>query len=83
MTTRPTTCTVCGGSLEQKTITHQQPWGEELYEFENVPAMVCRQCGEVWLEAEIGQLMERIIQEQPKPSRYHQVPVFSLAEFRT
>ena len=37
----------CGGTLERKTITHQQPWGNELYEFENVPALVCRQCGEV------------------------------------
>jgi YgiT-type zinc finger domain-containing protein len=81
MTMNPTNCAQCGGSLERKTITHQQPWGDELYEFENVPALVCRQCGEVWLEAEVGQLIDRIIQQHPEPKRYHQVPVFSLAEF--
>jgi YgiT-type zinc finger domain-containing protein len=75
------TCSLCGGTLEHKTITHQQPWGADLYEFENVPALVCRQCGEVWLDAEVGQLIDRIIQTHPDPKKYHQVPVFSLAEF--
>ena len=59
------TCARCGGSLERKTIIHQQPWGDELYEFENVPAQVCSQCGEVWLEAEVGQLIDKIIQQHP------------------
>jgi YgiT-type zinc finger domain-containing protein len=81
MTMNQNVCARCGGSLERKTITHQQPWGDELYEFESVPALVCSQCGEVWLAAEVGQLIERIIQEHPTPKRYHQVPVFSLAEF--
>jgi YgiT-type zinc finger domain-containing protein len=55
--------------------------GGELYEFESVPALVCSQCGEVWLEAEVGQLIDKIIRQHPQPKRYHQVPVFSLAEF--
>ncbi len=62
-------------------ITHQKSWGGDLYEFENVPAMVCKQCDEVWLDAEVAQLMERIIEQPPKPTRFHQVPVFSLTEF--
>jgi len=77
----PTNCSQCGGAFVAKTITHQQPWGEEIYEFENVPALVCAQCGEVWLSAEVAQLMESIIKRHPEPKRYHQVPVFSLAEF--
>jgi YgiT-type zinc finger domain-containing protein len=48
------TCWRCAGTLERKTITHQQPWGTELYEFENVPAWVCGRCSEVWLERRIG-----------------------------
>jgi YgiT-type zinc finger domain-containing protein len=47
----------------------------------HVPALVCLQCGEVWLEAEIGQLIDKVIQQHPQPKKYHQVPVFSLAEF--
>jgi YgiT-type zinc finger domain-containing protein len=78
---QPTTCPQCGGSFKAKIITHQQPWGEELYEFENVPALVCAQCGEVWLGADTAQLIESVIKRHPQPKRYHQVPVFSLAEF--
>jgi YgiT-type zinc finger domain-containing protein len=77
----PNNCVLCGGSLKPQTITYQKPWGDELYEFENVPALVCQECGEVWLDAEVSQLMERIIQLHPQPKRYHQVPVFSLTEF--
>ncbi len=77
----PNVCEHCGGTVEHKTITHTQPWGSELYEFENVPALVCRQCGEVYLAAEVSQLIDSIIHEHPQPKRYHQVPVFSLPEF--
>jgi HTH-type transcriptional regulator / antitoxin MqsA len=77
----PNICAQCGGTLEHKTITHQQPWGGELYEFENVPALVCRQCGEIWLDSKVTQAMDAVIQEHPEPKRYHKVPVFSLPEF--
>jgi YgiT-type zinc finger domain-containing protein len=53
---QPIICTQCGGGFEAKTITLQRPWGEELYEFENVPAFVCAQCGEIWIGAEAAQL---------------------------
>jgi YgiT-type zinc finger domain-containing protein len=59
----PSVCAHCGGSLERKTITHRQPWGDELYEFENVPALVWSQCGEVWLAAEVGHLIDKVIQQ--------------------
>ena len=73
-------CGECGGTLEKKTITHIQPWGGELYRFEEVPASVCVQCGQVWLSAEVSQLMDDIIHKHPKPKKYQMVPVFSLAE---
>jgi YgiT-type zinc finger domain-containing protein len=81
MQQQPTQCPQCGGGFESQTITHQQPWGTELYEFESVPALVCNQCAEVWLSAEVAQQIEAVIKQNPRPKRYHQVPVFSLAEF--
>ncbi len=78
---RKTKCAVCGGTLQKKTITHTQPWGDQLYRFEKVPAAVCVQCGEIWLDASTTQLIDDIIQKkQRKPKRYQKVPVFSLAE---
>ena len=46
---QPTKCADCGGALKKKTITYTHPWGgDELYQFENVPAFVCQQCGYEW-----------------------------------
>ena len=79
----PTRCGDCGGSLERKTIVHTQPWGEDLYRFEDVPALVCAQCGSVWLEAQVSQAIDRVIQSHTSPKRFQSVPVFSLAEVIT
>jgi len=57
-----------------------QPWGQELYRFEHVPALVCTQCAHVWLEAKVSQAIDEIIRKHPKPTKYEQVPVFSLAD---
>jgi len=56
----PTRCGECGGSLHEKTIVHTQPWGDDLYRFEDVPALVCAQCGSVWLAAQVSQAMDGI-----------------------
>ena len=72
-------CAACGGNRTRQSITHAQLWGDRLYRFEEVPALVCSQCGEVWLGAEISQWIDRMIQEQPAPARYEQVPVFVFA----
>jgi YgiT-type zinc finger domain-containing protein len=77
---QPTKCAECGGTLVKKTITHTQPWGQELYRFEHVPALVCTQCGHVWLEAKVSQAIDEIIRKNPTPEKYQQVPVFSLAD---
>jgi YgiT-type zinc finger domain-containing protein len=72
-------CAECGGTLKKKTITYTQPWGDKLYCIKNVPALVCIQCGHVWLEAKVSQRIDKIISTQPKPKEYQKVPVFSFA----
>ncbi|MBI3666619.1 MAG: type II toxin-antitoxin system MqsA family antitoxin [Acidobacteria bacterium] len=73
-------CAECGGTLAQRTITHTQAWGDQLYRFDQVPALVCTQCGQVWLPAEVSQLVDEIIQAPPKPKKFYRVPVFSFSE---
>ena len=77
---RTNKCAECGGTLERKTINYTHPWGEELYRFENVPALVCVQCGHVWLSAKTSQLMDQVVRKRQKPKKYQKVPVFSVAE---
>ena len=78
MKQRPKKCPKCGGGLKSQIITHTQPWGAKLYRFEQVPAFVCAQCGFVWLDATVSQLIDKIIQEHGRPAKYERVPVFSL-----
>ena len=63
-------CSHCGGSLHAKTLPyHDQLWGDETYRFENVPALACAACGEVFFEAHVSQAMDRVLQSEPKPTR--------------
>lgn len=72
-------CGECGGTLENKVIAYTHRWGEQLYQFEDVPALVCLQCGHFWLSAEASQRIDEIVERQPHPAKYQKVPVFSLA----
>ena len=75
-----TRCAECGGTLAQRTITHTQAWGEQLYRFDRVPALVCAQCGQAWLPAEVSQLVDKVIQAKPRPKKFYKVPVFSFLD---
>ena len=73
-------CAECGGTLESRIVTYTHPWGDQLYRFESVPALVCIQCGHVWLSAEISQLIDEAVRKPEIAKRYEQVPVFSIPE---
>ena len=74
------TCSFCDGELEEQLIQHEYHWEGKLFVFEEVPARVCRQCGERYLDAEVVKAMEQAVLEQLKPKRILQVPVFSFTE---
>ena len=73
-------CAECAGEFERKLIIYHQLWGDELYRFENVLALVCSQCGAIYLEAKISQMIDEIIESKQKPERFERVPVFSLSQ---
>lgn len=78
-----TQCDFCGGTLHPKILPYfDQPWGDEVYRFEHVPALVCSQCGEAYLEAAVSQAMDQFLQTtaKPQPLRYDRIPVFSLEQ---
>ena len=72
-------CTYCGGSLHPETLPYyDQPWCGKTYRFENVPALVCADCGEVFFEAVVSQAMDKVLTGTPKPKRFVQVPILEL-----
>ena len=72
------TCYFCGrGILEEKHVTVDFRWGEELVIIENVPAKVCNECGERYYPARVVRQMERIAKEK-REGREIRVPVVVL-----
>ena len=71
-------CSFCEGQLENTLVQHTYRWQDKIYIFEDVPAQVCRQCGERYFDARTIEEMERIVLTKTKPTRILQVPVFSL-----
>ena len=72
-------CSFCGGSLHRKILPYyDQPWEGDTYRFENVPALVCAACGEVFFEAAVDQAMDDVLTCMPEPKKFARVPVLEL-----
>jgi YgiT-type zinc finger domain-containing protein len=76
-------CSFCGGALEERLVHHEYRWAwklerqGKLFVFEDVPARVCRQCGEKYFDAHVVKAMERAVLHQLKPTRILRVPLFT------
>ena len=72
------TCYFCQGEVINQRIRHVHHWGDEIIIFENVPAEVCTQCGEVYFSPEVLETMDKDTLEGTPPDKSISVPVFSL-----
>lgn len=70
-------CSFCGGKVEEKKITVDYRWKGELLIIKDVPAGVCRQCGEQYFRGNVAEEMERLAREQTKVIERIKVPVKS------
>lgn len=65
--------------MEEKTITHVQSYQGKIYILENVPAEVCRQCGEVLLSPGVLEKIQRLVWSDAEPTSTKETPVYDLA----
>lgn len=74
-------CDLCGGELRPGTTSLEIWRGEELVVIRDVPADVCRQCGEAYISAQVSARLDHFLEEyqRHRPERYLAVPQF-LAE---
>ena len=56
------TCFRCKGDTEQRTKTHAVTLDRCVIIVKNVPALVCRQCGEVYFTEAVMQRLEAIVE---------------------
>ncbi len=75
-------CTYCGGEVVQKKIEYDYRRKKNLMVVSNVPAGVCRQCGEKYFRPEVLKQMDGIYHDifdrRQKPKRTLTVPAVSL-----
>ena len=55
------TCFYCKGDTEQRLKTHAATLDSSVIIIKNVPALVCKQCGEVYFSDAVMQKLEAII----------------------
>jgi len=68
-------CAVCGGEMHATTITHEEKRDSNIYLFQNVPAKVCAACGEMWIDDEVLQEIDKLI-EYGVPVHTVETPVY-------
>ncbi|MDI6791946.1 MAG: YgiT-type zinc finger protein [bacterium] len=78
--TRITKCYFCKGRVIEEKIRHMHCWGDNITIFEDVPAEVCQQCGEIYFRPEVLEWMDKAVLEELKPKARVSVPVFSMPE---
>ena len=68
-------CSFCGGEVEEKKVELDYRYQGELFIFRDVPAGVCRQCGERYLTARVAKEIERRIKTKESWNKTISVPV--------
>jgi YgiT-type zinc finger domain-containing protein len=71
-------CAACGGKCEATTITHEVKRGMHIYLFQNVPAKICGECREIWIDEEVLEQIDRLI-ETGVPVRKVETPVYDFS----
>jgi HTH-type transcriptional regulator / antitoxin MqsA len=73
-----TKCPVCGGAEEAMRVTFTATIEGSLVTIEEVPALVCHQCGEETFSADTMKRIEALLAAHPQPARVADVPVYIL-----
>ena len=55
-------CSLCSGSLQEGKVNHVVDLNDFIIIIKNVPANVCNQCGEYYLDHEVAKEVEHIVE---------------------
>jgi YgiT-type zinc finger domain-containing protein len=66
-------CPLCGADLQDGTSTFTVDQVDVLVVARNVPAKVCRQCGEAWIGDEMAEKLEQIVRDAKSQRRQLEV----------
>jgi YgiT-type zinc finger domain-containing protein len=69
-------CDHCGGHLEAQRVTRLQQYEGRWILIENVPALMCRQCGEQYFTPDAHDVVVDLITKGGEPARVESVAVY-------
>jgi YgiT-type zinc finger domain-containing protein len=68
-------CLYCKGHLKEQRVSRVQQYHGHWYLIENVPALVCEQCGETFYTPQAHSLVLRLVRESTDPVRLETLAV--------
>lgn len=68
-------CMICHGKIEERRVTWMHEYEGRWYLIENLPALVCRQCGETYYTPEAHDRVVELITGKHQPVRVEIVEV--------
>jgi len=71
------TCRLCGGGIDSGVTTFTVDYGSGVLVVRHVPALVCAQCGESWIEDPVAARLEEMLQDAKHHHR--QIEVIDIA----
>ena len=73
-------CMYCQGELELQRVTRVQHFQGRWVVIENLPALVCRQCGERYFTPETHDLVVSLVTGPAHPARVETLEVYDAAD---
>ena len=72
-------CHFCSGHLEEKKVTRIQQVKDRWIIIENLPALVCKQCGERYYTPDAHDRVLAIVNGDKEPSRRDEIDIYDAA----
>jgi len=73
-------CYYCKGHVVQQSTTIDYRWGDSLFVIRDVPAGVCQQCGEKYLNSDVNKELERLATKRDHLKESINIDVLSYAD---
>lgn len=73
-------CHYCQGKLERKHVNRLQEYQGNWILLENLPALVCTQCGEQYYSPQTHDLIVDLLQEHPQPTRVATMEIYDISQ---
>ncbi len=70
-------CYFCKGEIVEKKTEHIHRWGRRIVLFKNLPAEVCKQCGEVYFSPDVAEGMDKAVEHIEDVKETIKIPVVS------